>query len=106
MISDSDIEKAVDWMRDNADQAALASGEVIRSEEYAKSTLALVASGSASETLAGQEREARQSQAYKKAIDERVAAVYADRKYRLLYSAAEAKIEVWRSQQANSRGKL
>ena len=103
MIDDDDIEKALNWMRDNADEAAKASGEVIRAEEYAKSTLALVASGSGQETIAGQEREARLSAAYKKAIDEKVAATYADRKFRLLYAAAEAKIDVWRTQQSNAR---
>lgn len=106
MYSDEEIERAVDWMRDNADAAAQAAGEVVRAEEFAKSTLALVASGSNQETIAGQERDARASAAYKKAIEERVVAVYQDRKYRLLYSAAEAKIEVWRSEQANARGKL
>ena len=103
MITDDDVEKALNWMRDHADAAALAAGEVVRAEEMMKSTLALVASGSTQETIAGQEREARMSAAYKKAVDERVAAVYADRKYRLLYAAADAKIEVWRTQNANAR---
>ena len=104
MISDESIERALEWMTANANAAALAAGEVIRAEEMVKTTLALVASGSTQETIAGQDREARASQAFKKAVEERVAAVYADRKFRLLYAAATSKIEVWRSQQANNRG--
>ena len=103
MITDEAVERSIDWMRDHADEAAQAAAEVIRAEEYAKTTLALVASGSTQETIAGQDREARMSAAYRKAIDERVAAVYADRKFRLLYAAAEAKIEAWRTQSSNAR---
>lgn len=106
MITEEEVERALDWLRDHADEAARAASEVIRAEEMVKSTLALVASGSTQETIAGQDREARASAAFKKAIEERVAAVYADRKYRLLYAAAEAKIEVWRTEQANNRGLL
>ena len=103
MITEADLEKDLDWMRDNADAAAAASAEVVRAEEMLKTTLALVASASTSATIAGQDREARASAAVRKAIEEKVAAVYADRKYRLRYAAAEARIEAWRTQQANQR---
>ena len=103
MISEQELELELDWMRDNADAAAAAAAEVIRAEEDLKSTLALVASASTAATIAAQEREARASVAVRKAIEERVAAVYADRKFRLRYAAAEARIEAWRTQQANAR---
>ena len=103
MIPESEVEKCLDWMRDNAEPAARASAEVIRAEEFLKTTLAMVASNSTQTTIAGQEREARASKAFQKAIEERVIAVYQDRKFRLLYSAAEVKVEVWRSEQASNR---
>ena len=103
MIPESEVEKCLDWMRDNAEPAARASAEVIRAEEFLKTTLAMVASNSTQTTIAGHEREARASKAFQKAIEERVIAVYQDRKFRLLYSAAEVKVEVWRSEQASNR---
>ena len=103
MITDHDIERAIDWMRDNATVAAQASADVITMEEGLKTAIALAASQSQQTTMAAAERDARLTRGVQDAIAGKVAAVFQDRKMRLLYAAAEAKIEAWRTQQANAR---
>lgn len=108
MISDADIEAAIDWMRDHAKGAAQAAADVISAEEGLKTAIAMAAAQSGQTSAAAAEREARLTRGVQAAIEGKVAAVYADRKYRLLYAAAEAKLEAWRTMQANARaeGKL
>ena len=54
--------------------------------------------------LGAQEREAHADERYETHLEGLREAVYADEKCKFLRDAAEAKIEAWRTQQANARG--
>lgn len=103
MISTDDVERAVDWLRDNAAPAAKARAERIYMESWIKVVLAQEMQRHDGLPLAAQEREARVAGAYVAALDALRAAVEADEKARFLRDAASAKIEAWRTMEANKR---
>ena len=104
MITDSEIEKACDWLRDHAEEAAQAKAARVYLEHGRKRLLGLIMKEHTDKPLGAQEREARADERYKTHLEGLREAVYADEKCRFLRSAAEAKIEAWRTQQANQRG--
>ena len=63
-ISEEDVEKAVDWLRDNADSCAKARATRIYLEEYRKSLKALLMSKYPDMSVSAQEREAYAHQDY------------------------------------------
>ena len=103
MISDEDVEKAIDYLRDNADNAAKARAERIYMEEFRKSLKALIMKEHIDATVSAQEREAYADPRYQTHLEALRQAVYRDEKARFMRIAAEAKIEAWRSLSANSR---
>ena len=103
MIQDSEVSKALDWLRDKADEDAQAKAERLYLEHYLKTVLAQEQSKAEATSVAAAEVEARQSTAYRAALENYKTAVYNDEKRRFLRSAAETKIEVWRTEQANMR---
>lgn len=103
MIDEDDIQRALDWLVKNATPAAKARAERQYLEEYRKVLKAQLMKASGEETAAAQEREAYANEAYANHLDVLRIAVEADERFRWLTTAAEAKIEVWRSEQANQR---
>jgi hypothetical protein len=101
--TEQDAEKAVKWLIDNAEQIAAARSERWKAEEMLKPTKALLMAQHADKPVNAQEREALSAPRYLEAIDRAAEAVRADELNRALVKAAEMKIEVWRSQQANLR---
>ena len=106
MIPDADIEKAVDWLRDNAETAAKNRAERLYLEDYSRSLKALIMSEHLAEPLGAQERHAYSDIRYRNHLEALKISIYEDEKGRFLRSAAEAKIEAWRTQQANERGRV
>jgi hypothetical protein len=105
MISDEEIEKAVDYLRDNAGKAAMARAERLYLEEFAKSLKAILMKEFTGETsVAAQEREALASLKYLQHLEAVREAVEIDEKHRFLRAAAEAKINAWQTFSANLRG--
>jgi len=102
-ISDGDLEKALDWLRDNAQAAAHAKAERVYCEEYRKSLKAVLMKQHAQSALGVQEREAYADERYLMHLDKLRTAVFEDERNRALRVAAELKIEVWRTQSANIR---
>jgi arginine deiminase len=102
-VSERDLEKALDWLRDNADEAARAKAERIYCEEYRKSLKAVLMKQHAQLPLGAQEREAYADERYLMHLDKLRTAVFEDERIRALRVAAELKIEAWRTQQANFR---
>ena len=102
-ICDEDIEKALDFLRDNAESAAKARAERIYLEEYRKSLKAILMKEHNGESGIIQERNAYSDVRYIGHLNAIKNAVYEDERYRFLRGAAEAKIEAWRSQSANYR---
>ena len=105
MIQERDVELAVEWLRDNAKAAAKARAERIYVEEYKKSLEAQLMCGSDSQGTSAVDRQAYARShpkylAHLRAIQE---AVERDETMRWLMVAAQAKIEAWRTQNANLR---
>lgn len=104
MITEQEIEKACDWLRDHAEEAAQAKAARVYLEHGRKRLLALIMKEHVEKPIGAQEREARADERYEKHLEGLREAVYADEKCKFLRSAAEAKIEAWRTEQANARG--
>ena len=103
MISDDDIEKALDYLRDSAPLAAKARAERIYMEEYRKTVKAQIMRENDDRPLGAQEAIAYADARYKQHLDAMREAIERDEYRRWMLVAAEAKIEAWRSQQANQR---
>jgi len=103
MIDESDIEKALDWLVKNATPAAQARANRQYMEEFRKVIKSQLMKGCGEESAAAQEREAYAHPDYAKHLNALRTAVEMDERFRWLTVAAEAKIEVWRSEQANAR---
>lgn len=103
MIDENDIEKALSWLVKNATPAAKARAERQYLEEYRKVIKAQLMKASGEETAAAQEREAYANEGYAKHLEALRIAVEDDERFRWLTTAAEAKIECWRSFEATRR---
>lgn len=103
LVSDSDVEKALDWLRDNALEVGRAKGEAIRTERMTKHVKALEMQKHNDLPVSAQDREAMASQKYVEALNAEANAAAEYEKLRALREAAALKIEVWRSMGANFR---
>jgi hypothetical protein len=103
LISDDDIEKAVDYLRDNGPKAAKAKAERIYMEEYRKVVKAQIMREHDDKALGAQEAIAYADPRYAQHLKTMKDAIEADEYHRWMLTAAEAKIEAWRTQQANTR---
>ena len=106
MITDEMIEAAVDYLRDSADSCAKKRAERLYLDEYTRALKSLIMSEHLAETLGAQERHAYSDIRYRNHLKGLKQAIFEDEKARFLRDAASAKIEAWRSQCANERGKL
>jgi hypothetical protein len=102
-ISETEVDRALDYLRDSADAAAKARAERIYTEEFRKTIKARIMKEQADLPLAAQEREAYADKRYIAHLDALREAVFADEKHRFLLAAASAKIEAWRTQSSNER---
>ena len=102
-ITDDEIYRALDYLRDNAEKAALARANRIYLEEYRKSKKAMLMKESKVEAISAQERDAYAHPEYLEFLEGLRVAVFEDEKHRFLLQAASAKIDAWRSEQANQR---
>lgn len=103
IVTDADVEKALDWLRDNARDIGAAKAAAIRTERMVKHVKALAMKHSGKTSAAAQEREAYCSQSYLDAIEIEAAAAGHYEGMKALREAAAMKIEAWRSEQANYR---
>ena len=104
MITDDDIEKAVDYLRDNAPKAAKAKAERIYMEEYRKVVKAQIMRENDDKALGAQEAIAYSDPRYQKHLEVMRDAIERDEYHRWMLTAADAKIEAWRTQCSNARG--
>ena len=105
-ITDDEIDKALDYLRDNARDAAQAKANRIYIEEYRKVVKAKLMKEHASMSAVLQEREAYSDPRYAQHLEAIKQAVEADEGHRFLRGAAEAKIEAWRTQSSNTRARV
>ena len=102
-LTDEDISKAVDYLRDTAEEAAKNKAERIYLEEFRKSLKAMIMKDHLEMSVSAQEREAYASDEYQKHLRAMQIAIEKDERQRFMRIAAEAKIEAWRSMSANYR---
>ena len=102
-ITDEDVDRAVSYLRDNADRAAQARAERIYMEEFRKVVKAEVMRETPSDSLGAQESRAYSDSRYTQHLKAMREAIQKDEYHRWMMVAAQAKIEAWRTQQANAR---
>lgn len=103
MISDDEIEKAAEYLRDNAGKAAKAKATRIYLLEFRKALKAQLMKEHVTEALGSQEREAYADPRYTQHLDAMREAIERDEYYGWMKTAAEAKLEARRTLQANAR---
>jgi hypothetical protein len=106
MVTDESLEKALDYLRDTALDAANARASRLYLDDYSRVVKAMVMSEHLAEPVNAQERYAYSDLRYKNHLEALKLAIYEDEKARYLREAAAVRIEVWRSEQANERQKL
>ena len=104
MITEEEIQRAVDYLRDSAREAAQARAEALYMESWVKTVRAKETLASEAKTASEREAEGQASQAYAEALNAYKAAVEADSRFRFLRDAAEARIQAWQTMSANQRG--
>ncbi len=103
MIDEKEVEAAVDWLRDTANEAAQKRAERLYLDEYRKVLRAKLMKQHMDLPVSAQEREALADPKYAEHLQALKTAIDEDEKMRFLRVAAEAKIEAWRSMNANHR---
>lgn len=104
--SSVNIFKALDFIRDNAPLYAKAKAERIYLEEFRKSKKALLmraAEIDGHKSAVAQEREAYAHPEYMQLLEALQLAVEEEEKFRWMFVGAQAKVEVWRTIEANRR---
>jgi hypothetical protein len=103
MISDDDIEKALDYLRDSSEVAAQAVALKIYLTEYRKTKKADLMNLCNEQSEAAKERFAYSHPEMKEFLVGLREAVYQANKHLFLREAADAKIRAWQTQNANQR---
>lgn len=103
MISENEIDRALAYLRDNAEKDAQARAERLYMEQWIKTVLAQEMAKQGDKSVAAQEVGARISPAYIDSLAAYKASIFEDERRRFLRSAAETKIEAWRTMSSNER---
>lgn len=103
MISEADIDRALSYLRDNAEKDAQARAERLYMEQWLKTVLAQEQAKINASSVSAAEMGARVSEPFIQALQAYKAAIYEDERRRFLRSAAETRIEAWRTGEATRR---
>ena len=103
MIEEINIGKALDYIRDNAEPLAKAKASRIYLEQYRKSQKALLINECTEGTGQAKESYAYASSIYITLLENLKNAVEEEEKLKWMMVAAQAKIDIYRTQQANNR---
>ena len=95
--------QAVDFILKNAKHFAKAKAERVYLEEYRKSKKAILMRQSTESTSAAQERDAYAHPEYLALLEGLKQAVETEEQLRWTLIAAQARVEIWRSQEASNR---
>lgn len=98
-----DPHKAVDYIIAHASKFAKAKAERVYLEEFRKSKKALLMKASLEQAIGAQEREAYSHSEYVELLQALKEAVEIEEKLRWDLIAAQARVEIWRTEQANAR---
>ena len=97
MISNKEIQKAFDFLRDSAVDAAKCRANRVYLEEYRKSLKAQIMAEHNTLPVNGQEREAYKDPRYLQHLEALKEAVFEDEKIRFLMEAAKIRISAWQT---------
>lgn len=103
IVTEAELERALDFLRDNARELGEAKARVVRAGHMLKHIEALEFKASDAKSAEAKKADARTSQNYVDAVTEDAAAAGAYEAMRALREAAALKIESWRSEQATWR---
>ncbi len=103
MITDAQVESALDYLRDNATADAQARADAVYLAEWIKSERARLTTAQAGISNAAARDAAECHPEYLRALSAYKAAVTEDFRRRFLREAAAARIEAWRTQSSNER---
>jgi hypothetical protein len=103
LVSDADVEKALDFLRDSADDIGVAKQDAYFTDGLVKHVKALEMKKHNELAVSAQEREALASKAYRDALLDAAVAAGEYEKMKALREAADAKFQGWRSSSANYR---
>ena len=105
IVPEEEVHDAIEYLRRSAFEIGKAREDLVRSEHMVKHIEA-IGYLSAQGSQEARKAQARTQDRWEKATTEHAEAAGQYEKHRSLRTAAEMTIEVWRSQQANLRGKL
>jgi hypothetical protein len=103
MIKDNEIDDALHFLSAHAEEHAQAKATRIYLEKYTEVLMSQLMRKQLSNSLAAQRRDALCEPAYDKHLSGLRVAIEEDERNRFLRGAAEAKIEAWRTLNANAR---
>lgn len=103
VISEAQVEKALDYLRSTAEEAAVAKAQMVYMAEWIKCVRSKVKTNQSGMSNAAAEDVALTSTEYFAALEGYRDAVKEDSFYRFKREAAEALIEAWRTQSSNLR---
>lgn len=103
IVSNRDLQKALDFLRDSAQDLASAKSRAVKAGHMLKHIEALEFKASDATSNDKRQADARTSDNYLEAINEDAFAAGELAKLQALREAASMKIEAWRSEQANYR---
>lgn len=98
-----DPHKAINFMIENAENMATAKGERVFLEQFRKSKKALLMNASTSKTVAEREADAYAHPEYIQLLEGLRAAVEREEHLKWMLTAAEARVELYRTESANAR---
>jgi hypothetical protein len=103
MISDAEVERALDYLRDSAVADAQARADAIYLEQWVKTERARLVTAQPGMSNASATAAAECNPEYLRALSAYKAAVTEDYRRRFLREAASARIEAWRTMSSNER---
>lgn len=106
MITDGQVEAALDYLRDTAKEAAVARAQAKTLEKYLGVVEAQQKGLVRGLSNAAAQDSARSSPEYKQALDAWNEAVRRDGEFTMLREAASSRIEAWRTMSSNNRAGL
>lgn len=98
--------KALDFMRDNAENLGRLKGQMVYMQEKRKTVKAIIMASSSERTESAKETYAYSHDEYIKHLVEMRDAIAEYETLRILVAAAEAKIAVWRSLESSARSEV
>jgi hypothetical protein len=103
VISDDEVEKAIDFLRDNSPKVAQAAANRVYMEEYRKVVKSRLMREHDDKPLGAQEREAYADPRYEQHLKAMQESVEKDEYLQWMMTAAETKISAWQTQSRNTR---